>query len=84
MPGRILGSLIGATFGLVYVIVNSGSLPSTATWVARGLGAAAFLALVALAVRATRRAEPATPRSERRRARAPLSPHPWRQGERGR
>lgn len=60
MPGRILGSLIGATFGLVYVSVNSGSLPSIATWVVRGLGVADFLALVVLAVRATRHAEPAT------------------------
>lgn len=46
------GSLIGAAFGLVYIVSNAGSLPSGAAIVLRGLGVAAFVGLL-IAIRRT-------------------------------
>lgn len=48
-PEERLGCLIGATFGLVYVMVNAGVLAAPAATAVRGAGIAAYLAvLVAL------------------------------------
>lgn len=55
MPGQVVGSMIGASFGLVYVFVNSGSLPVPVRWAVRLLAAAAFIAVVFGAVRLSRR-----------------------------
>lgn len=55
MPGQIVGSLIGASFGMVYVFVNSGSLPTPVRWVAWLLAAGAFVAVVIAAVGLARR-----------------------------
>jgi hypothetical protein len=41
-----LGSLVGAVFGLVYVIVNAGALPSVVGLPLRGLGGIAFVAVL--------------------------------------
>lgn len=41
-----MGAAIGAVFGLVYVLVNAGELPSAASLTIRLLGAAAFAGLV--------------------------------------
>lgn len=69
MPGQVVGSMIGASFGLVYVFVNSGSLPGSVRWAVRLLAAAVFIAVVLASVRLSRRgpAEPGTdvaPRSD--------------------
>jgi hypothetical protein len=45
-PGRRLGSLIAAVFGLVYIEVNAGSLTPPITLTLRVLGAGAFLAVL--------------------------------------
>jgi hypothetical protein len=50
-----LGCLIGASFGLVYVVVNAGALPSALAAALRLVGVAAFIAVLA----ALRRAGPA-------------------------
>ncbi|HEU0101413.1 MAG TPA: hypothetical protein VFR07_03765 [Mycobacteriales bacterium] len=50
MSPEKLGSLIGAGFGLVFVLVNSGSLPTTVAVAVRVLAVAAFL-VVLVAVR---------------------------------
>lgn len=42
-PGRRLGSVISAVFGVIYVEVNAGSLPATMVLMLRVLGAAVFL-----------------------------------------
>jgi hypothetical protein len=47
MPGQRLGSMIGATFGLIYLLINAGALPLAASVPLRALGAAAFLAVLA-------------------------------------
>lgn len=46
MTPQKLGSLIGAVFGLVFVYVNTGSLPTGATITLRVLAVAAFLAVL--------------------------------------
>ena len=43
-----LNSLIGATFGLIYLLANAGELNSTAAWIVRAGGVAAFIGLIAL------------------------------------
>jgi hypothetical protein len=43
MPGQRLGSLIGAVFGLIYILVNTGALPPAARLPLRALGLVAFL-----------------------------------------
>jgi hypothetical protein len=43
LPGRRLGSIIGAVFGIVYIEVNASSLPVTLMLILRILGAAVFL-----------------------------------------
>lgn len=47
MPGQRLGSMIGATFGLIYLLINAGALPLAASLPLRAVGAAAFLAVLA-------------------------------------
>jgi hypothetical protein len=47
MPGQRLGSMIGATFGLIYLLINAGALPLAASLPLRAAGAAAFLAVLA-------------------------------------
>ena len=46
--GQRLGSAIVATFGLVYVEVNAGALPSVIAGVARIVGAVLFIVVAAL------------------------------------
>lgn len=46
-PGRRLGSLISAAFGLIYVEANSGDLPTVAATLLRIGGAVVFVGLVA-------------------------------------
>jgi hypothetical protein len=46
MPGQRLGSLIGAVFGLIYILVNTGALPLAARLPLRALGLAAFLVVL--------------------------------------
>lgn len=57
MPGQVLGSLIGAVFGLIYVVVNTGQLPSAASVPLRVLGFLAFVAVLGATYR--RRGGPA-------------------------
>lgn len=45
------GSLVGAVFGLVFVLVNAPSLPAATVWTV--LGVVAFVAVVVLAARST-------------------------------
>ncbi|OXM69450.1 hypothetical protein [Amycolatopsis vastitatis] len=53
MRQQFLGALIGAAFGTVFVIVNSGDpLPAAAGWVLRALAVLALAAVVVLGVRA--------------------------------
>ncbi|MDN5760232.1 MAG: hypothetical protein L0H59_17200 [Tomitella sp.] len=61
MQGQALGSSIAAGFGLIYVIVNTDSMPPAVQWTLRTLAAAAAAAAVLLAVvrhRAKLRSEP--------------------------
>jgi hypothetical protein len=51
MSGRTRGSTIGAVAGLVFILVNAGSLPDGVAVVVRGLGVLAFVAVLALVVR---------------------------------
>ncbi|MDO4263977.1 MAG: hypothetical protein Q4C67_07255 [Deinococcus sp.] len=43
MPGKLLGAGAAAVGGLVFVLVNAGSLPGPWPWLLRGLGALAFV-----------------------------------------
>lgn len=45
----VIGTLVGATFGLVFVLVNAGPLPAATVW--RTLGVLAFAAVVVLLLR---------------------------------
>jgi hypothetical protein len=57
-----LGLVIGAVFGLIYVVANAGALPSPAGPVLSGLAAAVFVAVLVLLGRARTGAGPdATP-----------------------
>jgi hypothetical protein len=47
MPGQRLGSIVGATFGLIYVLINAGQLPLALRLPLRAAGAVAFLAALA-------------------------------------
>lgn len=49
MPGQVVGSLIAAGFGAVYIVVNVGSLPPGVQWSLRAVAAAA-LCFVVIAV----------------------------------
>lgn len=52
MRQQFLGALIGAAFGTVFVLVNSGSpVPAALGWVLRGLAVLALAAVVVLGVR---------------------------------
>lgn len=46
MPGQRAGSVIGASFGLIYLLVNAGALPLDAAVALRAAGAVAFLAVL--------------------------------------
>ena len=46
MPGQRLGSMVGATFGLIYVLINAGELPLALRLPLRLAGAVAFLAVL--------------------------------------
>ncbi len=46
MPGQRIGSLIAATFGLIYVLVNAGPLSAPWTLTLRVLAAVAFVAVL--------------------------------------
>jgi hypothetical protein len=53
MRQQFLGALIGAAFGTVFVLVNSGApLPTAIGWVLRALAVVALAAVVVLGVRA--------------------------------
>ncbi|MEU4247290.1 hypothetical protein AB0F15_07770 [Amycolatopsis sp. NPDC026612] len=53
MRQQFLGALIGAAFGTVFVLVNSGApVPAAAGWVLRALAVLALAAVVVLGVRA--------------------------------
>ncbi|WP_290060661.1 hypothetical protein [Amycolatopsis solani] len=53
MRQQFLGALIGAAFGTVFVLVNSGSpLPAAIGWVLRALAVLALVAVVVLGFRA--------------------------------
>lgn len=56
MSPQKLGSVIGSVFGLVFVLVNTGSLPTLSAMLLRVLGIAAFVAVVV----ASRRPDPVT------------------------
>lgn len=47
MRGQRIGSLVGAVFGLIYVLVNAGPLPPVAAMALRAAAAAAFCAVLA-------------------------------------
>lgn len=51
MPGQRIGSMIAASFGLVYVVVNTGSFPVVVATSLRALGVIAFVAIAAALVR---------------------------------
>lgn len=46
MTAEKLGSLIGASFGLIFVLVNTGSVPTPLAWLLRVLAVIAFLGVV--------------------------------------
>lgn len=46
LPGRTAGTLIAAVFGAVYVLVNSGALPSWLAWVLRVVVAVALVVVL--------------------------------------
>jgi hypothetical protein len=54
MRGQLLGSMIAAVFGLVYVGVNTGSLPSAVAVALRIAAVLAFVAVLAAVYRAGR------------------------------
>ncbi len=60
--GRAFGSTVGAVFGLVFVVINSGGLPMAIRIVLLALAALAFLAVLLLAMRDARvsRARPSS------------------------
>lgn len=47
MSGEVVGAVIGATAGLVFILVNSGSMPGALAPAVRILGGIAFLAILA-------------------------------------
>src|SRR3954447_26284064 len=51
MPGQYVGSLVAAVFGLIYVQVNTDSLPAAVEWPLRLLALVAALAVVAAVYR---------------------------------
>ncbi len=56
MRQQFLGALIGAAFGAVFVLVNSGApLPAAAGWILRGLAVVALAAVVIVGFRAGER-----------------------------
>ncbi len=54
MPGQQIGSTIAAVFGLIYVLVNTGSLPSTWSLILRVLAVIAFAFVLIALVRSRR------------------------------
>lgn len=52
--GQSVGALVGGSFGLLFVWLNSGGLGTTGAWTVRGLAAVAFLAVMWAAQRAYR------------------------------
>lgn len=68
MRGQAVGSFIGALFGLVYVVVNSGPLPAAAQWPLRALGVLGFVGAVS-AVLSRRGRSPSHPDSSAPQAR---------------
>lgn len=46
MPRKVTGSLVGGVFGLVYVVINAGALPSVPGGVIRVAGVVAFVGLL--------------------------------------
>ncbi len=46
LPGRTAGTLVAAVFGAVYVLVNSGALPSWLAWVLRVVVAVALVVVL--------------------------------------
>jgi hypothetical protein len=61
MTPEKLGSLIGAIFGLIFVLANTGALPPGLGMVLRVLGVAAFVAVLIALRRSPRRAAVARP-----------------------
>lgn len=57
MNGRLRGSVIGAVFGLIYVIVNSGPLPAAAGIALRLLGGVGFIAVLIAVARSSGRSD---------------------------
>lgn len=54
MPGQLLGSMISAVFGLIYVLVNTSALSAVWVWTLRGAAAAVFAAVLVVVIRASR------------------------------
>ena len=59
MSSARLGSVIGASFGLIFVLVNTGSLPAVVAVLFRVLAVLAFIAVLIAVVVAGRRPTPA-------------------------
>jgi hypothetical protein len=59
MPGQRIGSVIAATFGLIYVLVNAGSLHSVWAVTLSVLAAVAFAAVLLAVLRAPQHQAPA-------------------------
>ncbi|MET0964916.1 MAG: hypothetical protein ABWZ02_00880 [Nakamurella sp.] len=51
MPGQRVGSSIAAVFGLIFVLVNTGTLPPAVAWTLRVLAFLAFAAIVLAVLR---------------------------------
>lgn len=64
MQGQVVGSLIAAGFGAVYVAVNTGSMPPGVQWPLRAVAAAALCAVLVGASRRLAGRQPAAGRSD--------------------
>lgn len=64
MQGQVVGSLIAAVFGAVYVAVNTGSMPPGAQWPLRAIAGVAICAVLVGASRRLAARQPAAGRSD--------------------
>ena len=55
----VVGTLVGASFGLVFVLVNAGPLPATTAWRTLGVLASAAVVVLLLRLRVPRPPQPA-------------------------
>jgi hypothetical protein len=61
MPGQRAGSTIAAVFGVIFVLLNTGALPSAVGWTLRVLAVLAFAAILLAVLRRGRGTTPAGP-----------------------